>query len=67
MDKSKINDKRLKKDFKGISFSNYKKSDAKKQLLNYLLKHLIDFLSKNIFVMHLQIYFSLIDLTMTHH
>jgi len=42
MDKYKINDKRLKKDFKGISFSNYKKSDAKKQLLNYLFSGKIE-------------------------
>jgi len=42
MDKCKINDKRLKKDFKGISFSNYKKSDAKKQLLNYLFSGKIE-------------------------
>ena len=42
MDKCKINDKRLKKDLKGISFSNYKKRDAKKQLLNYLFSGKIE-------------------------
>jgi hypothetical protein len=42
MDKISINDKRLKKAFKGISFSCYKKSDAKKQLLNYLFSGKIE-------------------------
>ena len=32
-----INDKRMIKEFRGITFSNYKKSDAKKEFLKSLL------------------------------
>ena len=33
MNKNDISDKRLIKEFKGITFSKYKKSDVKKELL----------------------------------
>lgn len=36
-DKSTINDKRRQKEFRGISFSKYKKSEVKKQLLHNLV------------------------------
>lgn len=35
--KSEINDKRTQKEFRGISFSKYKKSDVKKQLLHSIV------------------------------
>lgn len=37
MDASKINDKRITKDFKSISFSGYKRTEVKKQLLQNIL------------------------------
>ena len=37
MDASKINDKRIIKDFKSISFSGYKRTEVKKQLLQNIL------------------------------
>ncbi len=37
MNINEINDKRTQKEFQGITFSKYKKSDAKKQLISYIL------------------------------
>ena len=37
-----INDKRMIKEFRGITFSNYKKSDAKKEFLKSLLNGKIE-------------------------
>ena len=42
MNEFEIADKRDQKDFKGITFSKYKKGDAKKQLLNSLLNNRIE-------------------------
>jgi len=42
MDNNDINDKRLIKEFKGITFSKYKKSDAKKELLKSIVNSKIE-------------------------
>lgn len=38
MDRNDINDKRAIKDFKGVTFSNYKRVDSRKELLNSLIE-----------------------------
>ena len=42
MDKYDINDKRSDSDFKGVSFSGYKKNEVKRELLDNLLKNKIE-------------------------
>lgn len=42
MDANEINDKRLQKEFTGVSFSGYKKADVKKQLIKNLLNGKIE-------------------------
>ena len=42
MNEYEINDKRDQKEFKGVSFSKYKKSDVRKELLNCLLNGKIE-------------------------
>ena len=42
MDKFKIDDKRTQKDFKNMTFSKFKKSDVKKELINTIKNNKIE-------------------------